>query len=92
MSSANAFSFDDYYCCFIRVNPLPNEFFLDMSILKAFADNKINVTKNQKFNLENGRKLAGKGENAGYQHFLFFPKCFQQVPFSGSLKVGIVSR
>ena len=55
MSSANAFSFDDYYCCFIRVNPLPYEIFLDMSVLKAFADNKINVTKNQKFNLENGR-------------------------------------
>ena len=32
----------------------------------------------------------GKGENAGYQHFLLFPLCFQKASFSGSLKVGIV--
>ena len=34
--------------------------------------------------------IEGKGENAGYQHFLLFPKCFQKPSFSGSLKVGIV--
>ena len=22
-------------------------------------------------------KIVGKGENAGYQHFLLFPQCFQ---------------
>ena len=32
----------------------------------------------------------GKGENAGYQHFLLFPQCFQKLSFLGSLKVGIV--
>ena len=33
---------------------------------------------------------VGKGENAGYQHFLLFSQCFPK-PFSlGSLKVGIV--
>ena len=26
---------------------------------------------------------VGKGENAGYQHFLFFPQCFQSASFSG---------
>ena len=26
---------------------------------------------------------VGKGENAGYQHFLLFPQCFQKVPFLG---------
>ena len=35
-------------------------------------------------------KIAGKGENAGYQHFLLFPQCFQKPSVSGSLKVGIV--
>ena len=25
-------------------------------------------------------KILGKGENAGYQHFLLFPKCFQKPP------------
>ena len=34
--------------------------------------------------------IEGKGENAGYQHFLLFPQCFQKASFSGSLKVGIV--
>ena len=32
--------------------------------------------------------ILGKGENAGYQHFLLFPKCFQKPPSSGSLIVG----
>ena len=32
--------------------------------------------------------IVGKGENAGYQHFLLFPQCFQTTCFSGSLKVG----
>ena len=32
----------------------------------------------------------GKGENAGYQHFLLFPQCFQEAYFSGLLKVRIV--
>ena len=30
----------------------------------------------------------GKGENAGYQHFLLFPQCFQKASFSGLLKSG----
>ena len=34
--------------------------------------------------------IVGKGENAGYQHFLLFPQCFQKVPLSDTLKVGIV--
>ena len=32
----------------------------------------------------------GKEENAGYQHFLLFPQCFQKASPLGSLKVGIV--
>ena len=24
--------------------------------------------------------IVGKGENAGYQHFLFFPQCFLTIP------------
>ena len=34
--------------------------------------------------------IAGKGENAGYQHFLLFPQCFQKHPVSRSLKLPIV--
>ena len=29
-----------------------------------------------------------KGENAGYQHFLLFPQCFQKSFFSESIKSG----
>ena len=36
---------------------------------------------------------VGKGENAGYQHFLLsFPTMFSKNFFSQSLKVGIVSQ
>ena len=38
--------------------------------LKAFADNKINVNEKLKFGLERIENIVGKGENAGYQHFL----------------------
>ena len=34
--------------------------------------------------------ILGKGENAGYQHFLLFPKCFQKPSSLGFLKVGIL--
>ena len=33
--------------------------------------------------------IVGKGENAGYQHFLLFPQCFQKTYVTGSLKVRI---
>ena len=58
---------------------LPNDKILDQSKLKAFADNKINVTQKLKFVSERTENILGKGENAGYQHFLLFPKCFQSL-------------
>ena len=36
----------------------------------------------------NEEKFVGKGENAGYQHFLLFPQCFQKLSCSRSLKLG----
>ena len=33
---------------------------------------------------------VGKGENAGYKHFLLFPKCFPKPTSLGSLKVRIL--
>ena len=33
--------------------------------------------------------IEGRGENAGYQHFLLFPQCFQKHSFSVSLKLLI---
>ena len=67
----------------------PNNKVLDWSKLKAFADNKINVTEKLKFDLERVENIVGKAENPGYQHFLLFQQCFQKTSYTGSLKVGI---
>ena len=69
---------------------LPNNEILDWSKFKAFEDDIINANQNLKFVLGRVDNIVGKGENAGYQHFLLFPKCFQKLSLSGSLKVGIV--
>ena len=64
--------------------------FLDWTKFKAFADDKLNVAKFMINVLDMVENIVGKGENAGYQHFLLFPQSFQKVSFSGSFKVGIV--
>ena len=56
---------------------LPNEKISDWSNLKTFVGYKKNVAHV----LGKVENIVGKGENAGYQHFLLFPKCFQK-PFS----------
>ena len=71
------------------VNSLPNDKILDSSKSETFADNKINATSKFKFVSERIENILGKEENAGYQHFLLFQKCFQKPPSLGSLKVGI---
>ena len=62
-------------------NPFSNDEILDSSKLEELADD------NFKFN-ENGRKSSkrvenavGKGENARYEQFLLFPRCFQKIYF-----------
>ena len=62
---------------------------LDWSILKAFADDKIRVFKMMIFVFDRVENIMGKGENAGNQHFLLFPQCFQRAYYPGLLKVGI---
>ena len=63
---------------------------LDWSEFKAFADKKINLTQKLKFVLKRVENNVGTGENAGYQHFLLFPQCFQKAFVTGALKVAIV--
>ena len=75
---------------FYFLNSLASNKILDWSKLKAFADDRINVTGKLKFVLGSAQSIMGKGENAGYQHFLLFPQCFQKLAFSGSLKVWVV--
>ena len=52
---------------------------LDRSKMKAHADDKINVNQKLRFVLGRVENILGKGENAGYQHFLIFPQCFRRL-------------
>ena len=69
------------------INTLPNDNILDWSKLKAFTKLKM-VQMSESF-LERVENIVGKGENAVYQHFLFFSHCFHRVSFKGSLKLAI---
>ena len=74
----------------IQINPLSNDKILDWSTLKAFAANKIKVLRIMIFVFDRIENIVGKGENAGNQHFLLFPQCFQKLFNLGLLKVRIV--
>ena len=67
------------------INPLPNVKFLDVTKLKAFADNKFKVAKMMIFLFDRAGNTVGKGQNAGYQHFLLFQQCFPKPSSLGSL-------
>ena len=70
---------------FSAFSPFPKMFskgrILDLAKLKAFAGNKINMTKTLKFDFGRVENIVEKGENPGYQHFLLFPQHFQKVSF-----------
>ena len=70
------------------VNSLPNNKILNLSKLKAFADDKINVSQKLKFG--KSRKHCRKRRKCWLPAFSFFPQCFQKLSFLGLLKVGIV--
>ena len=74
----------------IFLNSLPNDIILDQSKLKAFTDDNLNVNQKLIIALGGVGNIVEKGENAGYQHFLLFPPCFQKASSAGSLNVVIV--
>ena len=49
--------------------------------LKAIADDIFNVAKMMISVFDAVENIMGKGENAGYQHFLLFTWCFQKLCF-----------
>ena len=53
---------------------------LDLPKLKAFADDKFLMLL-KRFIFYREENIVGKGENAGYQHFLLFPQYFQKAFF-----------
>ena len=70
------------------INPLPDDKILRLLKLKAFADDKSNVTQNIKVVFHRIENIVE--ENAGYQHFLLFPHCFPKAFFLSVSKVFIV--
>ena len=48
---------------------------------KAFPDGNSNESKKMKSVFGSVENIVGKAENAGYQHFLLLPQCFQKVIF-----------
>ena len=56
-------------------NPLPKDKILDVTKLKAFADNKSNVAITANLLFDRVENTVGKGENDGKQHFHLFPHC-----------------
>ena len=68
------------------VNPLADNKILSLPKLKAFADNKLNVTQNVKVFFHRIENIVGKEENAGYQHYLLFPQCYHKAFSSNASK------
>ena len=74
--------------------PVPNSKILDLFMLNKFADKNssdfqmkvfaIPWQENMVVKKDDACYVVGKGENAGYQHFLLFPPHFQKA--SGCLK------
>ena len=61
------------YCKEMHFNSFPNNKILDIIKLKVFADDKIKVAQMMISVFDRVDNIVGKGENAGYQHFLHFP-------------------
>ena len=62
---------------------------LDLTNLKELADGRFIVSEMMILLHDRKENIVGKGENAGYQHFLLFPQWFQTASFKGSSKVRI---
>ena len=55
-------------------NSLPYDKILVLTKLQAFAEDNLNVAKMAISLFDRVENTVGKGENAGYQHFLLFPQ------------------
>ena len=78
----------------VSYSALPNCKILDLPKLKEIADDKINVTGKMTFVLGKVENIVGKGEKAGYQHFLLFSQYFcidqrQLFPFESYIFCGL---
>ena len=77
---------DNQSCNQRCINYLSNDNLLGWSKFIGSADEKINVTQKLKFSMGRVESIVGKGENAGYQHFLLFRQCFQKASYIGFVR------
>ena len=68
--------------------PFPLDKMVALYKLKAIADSNLNVVHD--ISIQREENIVGKGENAGYHHFLLSQKSFLKSFSMVSLKVGIV--
>ena len=74
---------------YTRINSLPEDKILDLSKLKAFADDNLNVTQMTQLVLHRKENIVGKEENAGYHFFLLFLQFFKRFLFWDCEKLGL---
>ena len=55
--------------------------------MKKFTAVKLVVARMMGYVSDSVENIVRKGENAGYQHFLLFPQCFQEVSLLPWFKV-----
>ena len=78
------------FCRLVKDYPLPNDKILNVTKLKAFAEDKLIIVKMMISLYNRVENTGGKGENAGHQHFFLYPQHFPKPSSLGSLKVLIV--
>ena len=61
---------------FILIQDFTSAFY-DNQFLKHFTDDNLTDTELMEFVSKMKENIVEKGENAGDQHFLLFPQCFQ---------------
>ena len=64
---------------------------LDQPKLKALTHTNGDVAEMKEFACQKVENTVGKAEDAGYQHFLLFPQCFQKPYSTGSFRVPIAA-
>ena len=70
-------------------NPFPHDKILDKTKLKAFADDKLNVTKMIFSIFDRVENIVGKGEIACTSHFSFSHNVFKRLLSQGDQKVSL---
>ena len=71
------------------LNPFPHNKILDLTKLKAFADDKLNVTKMIISVFDRVENIVGKGEIACTSYFSFSHNVFKRPVSQGRQKVSL---